>query len=110
MGARYPYYLLADSAEGQLKQAEVTRTAPSSRSARGDIRHGFVYRRAAYITSGVIANNAEIDVIWETTLGVMDSTREELNATLKTRWEEWEIPSQADASWPESAKKLYERW
>ena len=30
MGARYPYYLLADSAEGQLKEAEVTRTAPST--------------------------------------------------------------------------------
>ena len=29
MGARYPYYLLADSPEGQLKEAEVTRSAPS---------------------------------------------------------------------------------
>ncbi|MBT9585089.1 site-specific DNA-methyltransferase, partial [bacterium] len=29
MGARYPYYVLADSREGQLKEAEVTRTAPS---------------------------------------------------------------------------------
>ena len=28
MGARYPYYLLADSREGQLKEAEVTRTRP----------------------------------------------------------------------------------
>ncbi|TVQ91156.1 MAG: site-specific DNA-methyltransferase, partial [Chromatiaceae bacterium] len=30
MGARYPYYLLADSPAGQLKEAEITRTAPSS--------------------------------------------------------------------------------
>ena len=29
MGARYPFYLLADSRDGQLKEAEVTRTAPS---------------------------------------------------------------------------------
>jgi adenine-specific DNA-methyltransferase len=29
MGARYPFYLLADSREGQLKEAEVTRSAPS---------------------------------------------------------------------------------
>ena len=28
MGARYPYYLLADCREGQRKEAEVTRTAP----------------------------------------------------------------------------------
>ncbi|EPX82917.1 Adenine specific DNA methylase Mod [Rubellimicrobium thermophilum DSM 16684] len=31
MGARYPYYLLADSPEGQKKEAEVTRTVPKSR-------------------------------------------------------------------------------
>ncbi len=30
MGARYPYYLKADSREGQLKEAEVTRTTPST--------------------------------------------------------------------------------
>jgi adenine-specific DNA-methyltransferase len=42
MGARYPYYLLADSREGQLKEAEVTRTAPSSQPTRGNIRQGFV--------------------------------------------------------------------
>ena len=30
MGARYPFYLLADSREGQLKEAEITRSAPSS--------------------------------------------------------------------------------
>ena len=28
MGARYPYYLLADSRDGQLKEAEVTRLGP----------------------------------------------------------------------------------
>ena len=31
MGARYPYYLLADSREGQLKEAELTRTLPPKR-------------------------------------------------------------------------------
>ena len=30
MGARYPYYLLADSREGQLKEAEISQSAPSS--------------------------------------------------------------------------------
>jgi len=29
MGARYSYYILADSKEGQLKEAEITRSAPS---------------------------------------------------------------------------------
>ncbi len=32
---------------------------------RGDIRQGFVYERVPHITLKSIANNAEIDVIWE---------------------------------------------
>src|SRR5438046_5563623 len=55
MGARYPYYLLADSREGQIKEAEITHAAPSSQPVRGNIRHGFVYERAANVTSGSIA-------------------------------------------------------
>jgi adenine-specific DNA-methyltransferase len=50
MGARYPYYVLANSPEGQLKEAEVTRTAPLSQPTRGDIRQGFVYERVPHIT------------------------------------------------------------
>ncbi|WP_430231874.1 hypothetical protein [Nitrosomonas communis] len=45
MGARYPYYQLADSAEGRLKEAEITRTAPFSKLTYDNIRHGFVYER-----------------------------------------------------------------
>src|SRR2546423_6821937 len=65
MGARYPFYLLADSREGQIKEGEITRTAPSSQAVQGNIRHGFVYERVPHITLKSIANNAEIDVIWE---------------------------------------------
>jgi adenine-specific DNA-methyltransferase len=65
MGARYPYYLLADSREGQIKEAEVTRTVPSSQPVHNSIRHGFVYERVPPITLKSIANNAEVDVIWE---------------------------------------------
>ena len=65
MGARYPYYLLADSRDGQMKEAEVTRTLPSSQPVHGNIRHGFVYERVPHIMLNSIANNAEIDVIWE---------------------------------------------
>ncbi len=66
MSARYPYYLLADSVDGHAKEADLRSHAcvPLSR-ARVDIRLGFVYRRQAQITSSVIANNAEIDVIWD---------------------------------------------
>src|SRR5690606_15438797 len=62
MAARYPYYLLADSKDGQLKQAEVTHTAPSSHATKGDIRLGFVYERVPHIMLSSIADNTEIDV------------------------------------------------
>jgi len=92
MGARYPYYLLADSRDGQIKEAEVTRTAPTSQPVHGNIRHGFVYERVPHITLKSIANNAEIDVIWEKWQAKLEPLRESLNAALKKTWKEWEIP------------------
>ena len=94
MGARYPYYLLADSREGQLKEAEVTRSAPSTAPTHGDVRQGFVYERVPHITLKSIANNAEIDVIWEQHQQALEPLRAQLNETLGTQWQEWEIPRQ----------------
>jgi len=110
MGARYPFYLLADSRDGQIKEAEVTRTAPSSQPVQGDIRHGFVYERVPHITLKSIANNAEIDVIWDQWQAKLEPLREQLNAALKKTWQEWEIPREADKAWPEVTKKLHADW
>jgi len=65
MGARYPYYLLADSPEGQRKEAELSGREYVEKPTYGDVRQGFVYERVPHITLKSIANNAEIDVIWE---------------------------------------------
>jgi adenine-specific DNA-methyltransferase len=110
MGARYPYYLLADSREGQLKEGEVARTAPSSQPTRGSIRHGFVYERVSHIMLESIANNVEIDVIWESWQATLEPLRGKLNAALKKQWQEWEIPRAADSKWPDAAKKLHADW
>ena len=110
MGARYPFYLLADSREGQLKEAEITRSAPSSQSTYDNIAHGFVYERVPHITLKSIANNAEIDVIWDKFQTVMEPLREALNQTLGKPWQEWEIPREADAKWSAEAKKLHADW
>lgn len=110
MGARYPYYLLADSRDGQLKEAEITRTAPSEAPTRGDIRHGFVYERVPHITLKSIANNAEIDVIWERFQVRLEPLRKELNQVLGMEREEWEIPRDAEPKWPEKAKDLHAKW
>jgi adenine-specific DNA-methyltransferase len=92
MGARYPFYLLADSLDGQIKEAEVTRTVPSSQPTHGNIRLGFVYERVPHITLKSIANNAEIDVIWEKYQAILEPLRQQLNTALGTTWPEWEIP------------------
>ena len=110
MGARYPFYLLADSRAGQLKEAEVTRSAPSSQPVHGDIRHGFVYERVPHITLKSIANNAEIDIIWEQWQAKLESLREALNAALQKSWQEWEVPRDEDARWPDATKKLHADW
>ncbi len=110
MGARYPFYLLTDSREGQLKEAEVTRTAPSSQPVQGNIRHGFVYERVPHITLKSIANNAEIDVIWDQWQAKLEPLREKLNASLKKTWQDWEIPREPDEKWPDAAKQLHADW
>lgn len=110
MGARYPFYLLADSKEGQQKEAEVTSTAASMQPVFGNIRHGFVYERVPHITLKSIANNTEIDVIWDKWQLILEPLREQLNEAVKQSWQEWEIPREVDVKWPESAAKLHAEW
>ncbi|MBF0111053.1 MAG: site-specific DNA-methyltransferase, partial [Magnetococcales bacterium] len=135
MGARYPYYLLADSLEGKEKEAGL-RSPPYSRTGKGtmtavlleensireeeppdadlqvhgDLRQGFVYERVPHITLKSIANNPIIDVIWERHQETLDPLRQELNAALGQHWEEWEIPREADGEWSETAQKIHEQW
>lgn len=110
MGARYAAYLLADSREGQLKEAEITRSVPSTQKVHGDLRLGFVYDRVPHVTLKSIANNVEIDVIWERWQETLEPLRRDLNAALNQKWEEWEIPRAADAKWPDKAKALHASW
>jgi adenine-specific DNA-methyltransferase len=110
MGARYLYYILTDSRDGQLKEAALSRTAPSEALTHGNIRMGFVYKRCAYITSGLIANNTEIDVIWEKYQETFEPLRDQLNKTHKQKWPEWEIPRDKDDNWSKETKKLHAEW
>ena len=110
MGARYPYYLLTDSPEGQRKEGEAAGKSPSEAPTHNNIRQGFVYERVPHITLKSIANNAEIDVIWEKWQETLEPLRGSLNAALKKTWKEWEIPCEADAKWPSAAKKLHADW
>ena len=110
MGARYPYYLLADSSEGQA--GVVSRGIPigSLPPPRHSVRQGFVYQRIPHTTLGSISNHAEIDVIWERWQRKLEPLREELNASLKKSWEEWEIPRETEETWSDAAKTLHGQW
>jgi adenine-specific DNA-methyltransferase len=107
MGARYPYYLLADSREGQKKEAEITQTIEPTQPTYNNIRQGFVYERLPHITLGSIANNLEIDIIWSNHQEILEPLCQKLNTALSKNWEEWEIPREADDTWSESSKALH---
>ena len=109
MGARYPYYLLADSPEGQRKEAELAGKAPSEAPTHGNVRHGFVYERVPHITLKSIANNAGIDVIWEKHQQTLEPLRRKLNEAMNTSWEEWEILRHAEDPWNTAAQTLFSR-
>ncbi len=83
MGARYPYYLLADSPEGRRKEAELSGRPYVEMPTYGDLRHGFVYERVPHITLKSIANNAEIDVIYERWQPQVLAALARLNAALR---------------------------
>ena len=94
MEGKYPYYLLADSPAGVMKEAELTNDLNHAINTEtsGDIKKGFVYRRVPHITLKSIANNPEIDDIygkWQTQL---EPLRAKINKLAGKNWEEWEIP------------------
>ena len=106
MGARYPYYLLADSRDGQIKEGELAQKVPSEAPTYNDIRQGFVCERVPHITLKSIANNAEIDVIWDKHEERLAPLRDQLsvaNGQTKTL-EEWEIPRKFPKEWPDAAQ------
>ena len=111
MSARYPYYLLADSPDGIMKESEITgQTSGELPKTANDIKKGFVYKRVPHIMLRDIAHNEELDSIharWEEQLVPV---RAHLNQLLDESWEEWQIPREAEDRWPKEAKQLHEEW
>jgi adenine-specific DNA-methyltransferase len=110
MGARYPYYLLADSREGRLQSAKLEGRIASDAPTRGDLRQGFVYERVPHVGLKSVANNAEIDIIWDGYQQKLELLRERLNAELKQKWQEWEIPREVSEGWSSATKATHAAW
>ena len=94
MGAKYPYYLLADSPEGVMQEAKLANDPNRAVNTKtsGDIKRGFVYERVPHITLKSIANNPEIDDIYAKWQKHLEPLRAEINSLAGENWEEWEIP------------------
>ncbi len=60
MGAKLPYYLLADSPDGRKKEQELSGQSQPTTPTADDVRKGFVYQRVPHITLKSIANNPDI--------------------------------------------------
>ena len=98
------------AATASAKKAKSRALRPRHAPTHGNIRHGFVYERAPHITLKSIANNAEIDVIWDKWQETLTLARKALNAALGKAWETWEIPRVADAKWATAAKDAHAKW
>jgi adenine-specific DNA-methyltransferase len=95
MSARFPYYLLSDSPEGLVKEAEITQQRPPVYPTQYNIKKGFVYKRVPHITLKSIANNEEMDSIYEKYQAKLEPLRASINKVAKKQWEEWEVPREA---------------
>ncbi len=110
MAARYPYYLLTDSAKGAEKEGKLTRKLSARKRYTNNVREGFVYERAPHVTLKSIANNQEIDVLWAEHQETLEPLRVQLNDALTQSWEEWQIPREADPNWPSRAAEAHAAW
>lgn len=109
MGARYPYYLLSDSREGQLKEAAITKSGPAAQITSGKISHGFVYERVPHVTLKSIANNSEIDVIFERYKEKLDPLLARLNSLAGKNWQEWQVPRDPEDSWDSKLSSVFQK-
>ncbi|QET02553.1 site-specific DNA-methyltransferase [Cupriavidus pauculus] len=110
MGARYPYYLLTDSQDGQIKEAQLTGKTLGNVTTRGSVRQGFVYNRVPRITLGSVAHNSEIDVIWDKYQLRLEPLLAGINSALGTSWHEWSIPRLPDSKWPAAVQRDHAEW
>lgn len=110
MGARYPFYLLADSIDGKRKEAEITRSTLSTNACNNSIRQGFVYERASHITMASIVGNSEIDVIWDRYSASIENLRSRLNAAIGESLEPWQVPLNPPSKWSKEAREIHSKW
>jgi adenine-specific DNA-methyltransferase len=110
MGTKYDYFHLRDSNEGAAEEGKLTGKPPANGPFGKDIRQGFVYERAPHVTLKSIANNQEIDLIWDRYQAQLEPLHAALNAATSKAFEDYQIPREAAPAWPEAAKTAHAEW
>ena len=101
---------LKDSKEGASEEGKLTGKPPANGPFGKDIRQGFVYERAPRVIMKSIANNPEIDLIWDRHQAQLEPLRASLNAATGKAFEDYQIPREAAPGWPEAAKAAHAEW
>ena len=113
MGARFPYFLLADERRKEKETIASNQNRIGKRSKLSndnDIRQGFVYQKLPHITLKSIANDAEIDIIWEKYQDELEMLCQGISRLIGRIIKEWEIPQSPDDDWPDQLKELHASW
>ena len=82
------------------------------------LKGGFIYKTVPHVTLKSIANNYEVDSIYEKyhpgVLETLDNLNDELSRMESgpslTKMEEWEVPFDYPEDWPPEYKKLFEEF
>lgn len=88
MTASFDYYLLRYPHEG--------------------VRGGFDYKTVPHVTLESIANNPDIDTIYDEKHPAIEAALTELNKSFGQKYQEWEVPFECPEDWSAAAKKAFE--
>jgi len=72
------------------------------------LKGGFIYKTVPHVTLKSIANNPEIDEIYERMHPAIEQALGELNTAAVRSLKEWEVPFDFPADWPEAARAPFD--
>ncbi len=72
------------------------------------LKGGFIYKTVPHVTLKSIANNPEIDEIYERMHPAIEAALAQLNKGAKQKMQEWEVPFDFPEEWPEAARAPFD--
>lgn len=72
------------------------------------LRGGFIYKTVPHVTLKSIANNPDIDAIYDRMHPAIETALVDLNKTAGQKFQEWEVPFDCPEDWSASAKQAFE--